>query len=152
MRIRLRALAPLALWLLCPPLLAQDYVPPRDAWAEVAPSEAGFDPARLAAAVDWAREHGEQAPADLRDALVASFGPREPGYRILGPVGTRGPGNGMILRGGRIVAEWGDTRRPEMTFSVAKSTLSVVAGLAYDDGLLPDPGQRVASHVHGPWF
>ena len=152
MRIRLRALAPLALWLLCLPLLAQDYVPPRDAWAEVAPSDAGFDPVRLAAAVDWAREHGEQTPADLRDALVASFGPREPGYRILGPVGTRGPANGMILRGGRIVAEWGDTRRPEMTFSVAKSTLSVVAGLAYDDGVLPDPGQRVASHVHGPWF
>ena len=112
MRSRLRTLAPLALWLLSLPALAQDYVPSRDAWSRAAPSEAGFDPTRLAAAVDWARANGEQAPADLRDALMASFGPREPDYRILGPVGTRGPANGMILRGGRIVAEWGTPHAP----------------------------------------
>ncbi len=152
--MRLRAILPLlfALLLACAPALAGDYVPPRHDWAWVSPAEAGFDPDKLAAAVAWAQAHGEQAPADLRDALQASFGEREPGYRILGPVGTRGPANGIILRGGRIVAEWGDTTRPEMTFSVTKSALSVVAGLAYDDGLLPDPGQRVGALVSGPWF
>lgn len=152
MRRSARTIATLLLCLLCLPAWALDYVPEREAWARVAPVEAGFDSARLAAAVDWARANGEQSPADLRDALMASFGPREPEYRILGPVGTRGAAHGMILRGGRIVAEWGDTARPEMTFSVAKSTLSVVAGLAFDDGWLPDPDERVAMRVHGPWF
>jgi CubicO group peptidase (beta-lactamase class C family) len=142
----------LALLLACAPAFAADYVPPRHDWARIAPAEAGFDADALAAAVTWARQHGEQAPADLRQALLSSFGEREPGYRILGPVGTRGTGNGMILRGGRIVAEWGDTARPEMTFSVAKSALSVVAGLAFDEGLLPDPEQRAGVLVPGPWF
>lgn len=152
MRRSARTIATLLLCLLCLPAWALDYVPEREAWARVTPAEAGFDSARLAAAVDWARANGEQSPADLRDALMASFGPREPEYRILGPVGTRGAANGMVLRGGRIVAEWGDTARPEMTFSVAKSTLSVVAGLAFDDGWLPDPDERVAMRVHGAWF
>src|SRR5207245_7890111 len=49
-----------------------------------------------------------------------------------------GPTNGIIIRHGFIVAEWGDTRRVYMTFSVAKSYLSTVAGLAYDRGLLQD--------------
>lgn len=142
----------LVLFAACASALAADYVPTRESWARQPPADAGFDPERLAAAVEWARTQGEQAPADLRDALWAAFGPREPDYRILGPVGTRGAANGLILRGGRIVAEWGDTHVPEMTFSVAKSTLSAVAGLAYDDGLLPDPAERVAVRVPGPWF
>jgi len=150
-RARLSVLFTLLL-LACVPALAGDYVPPRHDWARVAPAEAGFDAERLAAAIAWARENGEREPADLRDALLASFGEKEPGYRILGPVGKRGPANGIILRGGRIVAEWGDTARPEMTFSVAKSALSVVAGLAYDDGLLPDPDQRTGALVPGSWF
>lgn len=140
------------LLLACVPAVAADYVPARDAWARQAPSAAGFDPERLAAAVAWARDNGEREPADLRDALLASFGQREPDYRILGPVGRRGAANGMILRGGRIVAEWGDTATPEMTFSVAKSVLSNVAGLLHDDGRVPDTGRRVADDVHGPWF
>ncbi|MBD9368510.1 serine hydrolase [Xanthomonas sp. XNM01] len=140
------------LFLVGAPALAADYVPTRHDWARQAPAAAGFDPARLDAAVAWATQHGEQQPADLRDALLQSFGPREPDYRILGPVGRRGTANGMILRGGRIVAEWGDTTRPEMTFSVAKSVLATTAGLLHDDGLLPDMQHRVAVDVPGPLF
>mgnify|MGYP003575838082 CR=1 FL=1 len=140
------------LFLVGAPALAADYVPTRHDWARQAPAAAGFDPARLDAAVAWATQHGEQQPADLRDALLQAFGPREPDYRILGPVGRRGTANGMILRGGRIVAEWGDTTRPEMTFSVAKSVLATTAGLLHDDGLLPDMQHHVALDVPGPWF
>ena len=43
-----------------------------------------------------------------------------------------------MLRGGRIVAEWGDTQRVDMTFSASKSYVSVCAGLAHDAGLIPD--------------
>ena len=63
---------------------------------------------------------------------------------------ARRPG-GLILRGGRIVAEWGDTARADMTFSIAKSYLAILAGLAFDDGLiaLDDP---VARTVDDPAF
>ena len=46
-----------------------------------------------------------------------------------------------------IVAEWGDTARVDMTFSVAKSYLSMLAGLAVDRGLIRDLDEPV--HDHG---
>ena len=117
-----------ALLLACLPASARDYVPPRNDWAQQTPAEAGFDSERLAAAVAWAQANGEQAPADLRDALLDWFGPREPGYRILGPVGTRGAANGVILRGGRIVAEWGATPPPDTTAPTAAFTTPAAGG------------------------
>ena len=42
----------------------------------------------------------------------------------------------MWHTGGRIVAEWGDTERADMTFSATKSYLSTMVGLAWGDGLL----------------
>jgi CubicO group peptidase (beta-lactamase class C family) len=45
------------------------------------------------------------------------------------------------------VAEWGDTRRVDLTFSVAKSYLSTVAGLAFDRGLIPDVTRPVGELV-----
>ena len=59
-----------------------------------------------------------------------------PTTTVIGEVRPRGGVNGLILRGGRIVAEWGDTRRTDMTFSCAKSYIALVAGLAFDRGLI----------------
>ncbi len=42
----------------------------------------------------------------------------------------------MILKNGFIIAKWGDIKRVDMTFSVTKSFLSTVAGLAVDQGLI----------------
>ena len=39
-----------------------------------------------------------------------------------------------------------------MTFSVAKSYLGLLAGLAHADGLIPDLDGAVGQHVPGPWF
>ena len=49
---------------------------------------------------------------------------------MLGPVTPRGGHSGIVYRGGKVLAEWGDTNRADMTFSVAKSFLSLLAGLA----------------------
>ncbi len=57
---------------------------------------------------------------------------------VLGPVRPRGGPNGLVLRDGYIAAEWGDTGRADMTFSVAKSYLAVLAGLAAHRGLIRD--------------
>ena len=131
---------------------AADYVPPRGDWARVAPAQAGFDAGRLAAAVDYARSKAQTEPSDLRPVLIEAYGSREPDYRILGPLTPRAASSGLVIRGGRIVAEWGDIDRPDMTFSVAKSYLATVAGLAVDDGLIGPVDERVAVRVPGPWF
>lgn len=88
----------------------------------------------------------------MRQVLLDHYRDREPGYRILGPVLPRAQASGLVVRGGRIVAEWGDIDRVDMTFSAVKSYLSTVAGLAVEDGLIASLDQRVARDVPGPWF
>ncbi|MBA2237409.1 MAG: serine hydrolase, partial [Lysobacter sp.] len=134
------------------PAFAVDYVPPPQQWERRAPVQAGFDAGRLADAVAYAKENAQVEPSDLRVVLNQSFGKREPGYRILGPVVPRAQASGIIVRGGYIVAEWGDVERPDMTFSTVKSYLSTVAGLALGDGDLPALDQRVARSVPGAMF
>ena len=66
---------------------------------------------------------------------------------MLGPVRPRGGPNGLVLRAGVIVAEWGDTTRADMTFSVAKSYLAALAGIAVGRRLirsLDDPVREAA--------
>jgi CubicO group peptidase (beta-lactamase class C family) len=58
----------------------------------------------------------------------------------------------VLLRAGRIVATWGDTRRVDMTFSVAKSYLSMLAGLACADRLIADLDEPVGLSVHDGGF
>lgn len=71
---------------------------------------------------------------------------------MLGPVRPRGGPNGMVLRGGYVVAEWGDTRRADMTFSVAKSYLAVLAGIALARGLIRDVDDPVRDYAPDDGF
>jgi CubicO group peptidase (beta-lactamase class C family) len=71
----------------------------------------------------------------------------EPWPYVMGPVLDRGAPNGVVWVGGREVARWGDPGRREMAFSIAKSALGTVAGLAFDDGLLPDLDEPVVARV-----
>ena len=48
----------------------------------------------------------------------------------------RGDPNELILRHGKLVSEWGDTQRADMTFSATKSYLGVIAGVAVEQGLI----------------
>ena len=100
------------------------------------------------AGVRWTR-----AAADIETYLaaqVADVSHRE----VVGPLLAASGGSGVVLVGGRAVASWGDPAVPEMAFSVTKSVVSVVAGLAFDDGLLvPDqPVHEVvdAAELRGP--
>lgn len=129
-----------------------DYFPPRGEWADISALDAGFNPQRLAAAVSLAEASTVLEPRDLGVAIRNSYEDREPDYRVLGPTGERNQGSGVILSGGRMVAQWGDTRQPEMTFSVVKSYLSTIASLAWRDGLIADLDQAVHQLVRGPLF
>jgi len=143
-----------AVWLgtLVCPALAADYVPPRGTWATRSAVEAGFDPARLDAAVQLARQKTVAEPQDLRPVILDHYSTREPGFRVLGPTGTRSGGSGLVLRGGYVVAQWGDVERPEMVFSVAKSVLATVAGVAVADGRIARIDDPVARYVPEPHF
>ena len=143
-----------ALWLcvITAPVLAGDYVPPRGAWATRAVAEAGFDPAKLAAAVALAQQKTVAEPRDLGSVIFDHYSVREPGYRVLGPTGTRAGGSGLVVRGGYVVAQWGDVDRSEMVFSVAKSLLATVAGVAVADGRIASLDDRVARYVPEPLF
>src|SRR5207237_10589636 len=83
-------------------------------------------------AVEYMKTHETTTPArDFSDQEII-FG------KLLGSIPTeRGATNGLIIRHGYIVAEFGDTLRPDPTYSVAKSMLSTVAGIALDRGLIP---------------
>ncbi|QWZ09691.1 serine hydrolase [Nocardioides panacis] len=55
---------------------------------------------------------------------------------VLGPLLDGAGPSGVVVRRGTVLASWGDPTRVEMAFSVTKSVLSLVAGIAHDDGLL----------------
>jgi CubicO group peptidase (beta-lactamase class C family) len=118
------------------------YVPGEE-WEARSPAAVGLAPDGLAAAVEHHRAHESRWPRDFITASGRYIGVEdEPATsRVLGPVRPRGGPNGVVVRHGYLVAEWGDTARPDMTFSVAKSYLALLAGLAVDRGLirLDDP-------------
>ena len=126
---------------------AQDYYyPPKGDWEIKSPESMGFDKIKLNAAVQFALENEYSGSRDLRIAIIEGF-EREPFHEIAGPVKKRGVPAGLILKNGYIVAGWGDAGRVDMTFSVTKSYLSTVAGLALDRGMISSVDDKVAGYV-----
>jgi len=123
------------------------YFPERNAsWEEKNPSDYKISNTKLAEAVSFAEANEYSGSKDLRIAALNSFR-REPFHDILGPTKKRGGPAGMILKNGYIVAKWGETKRVDMTFSVTKSFLSTVAGLAYDHKLIVNVNNKVGQYV-----
>ncbi|MEM1315381.1 MAG: serine hydrolase [Pseudomonadota bacterium] len=107
------------------------------------PEAAGFDAAALAEAAAFAQAAESMMDRDVEKALAdGHFGEPWPIRKVIGPVKPRGAPSGLVMRGGRRAAAWGDVERVDMTFSATKSYLAICAGLALDDGLIPD--------VHAP--
>jgi CubicO group peptidase (beta-lactamase class C family) len=99
-----------------------------------------------------AAEHETPWSRDLAGMVTGDFQEQPPWNATLGPVRPRGGPNGLVLRGGDVAAEWGDITRADMTFSVAKSYLSILAGLAWDRGLIRDPHDEVRRTVDDGGF
>jgi CubicO group peptidase (beta-lactamase class C family) len=117
-----------------------------DIWEKRTSEELGMDSRLLQDAIDYAMANEWRGPKDLKDAITQSFS-REPYGTIIGPTKSRGGAAGIIIKNGYIVAEWGDTKRVDMTFSVTKSYLSTMAGLALDQGLIHDVDDPVKDYV-----
>jgi CubicO group peptidase (beta-lactamase class C family) len=117
-------------------LLGQRYFPPsHGAWGKKEPKEFKINSKKLESAIDFAMENEYSGSRDLRIAILKGFA-HEPYHKILGPTKKRGGPAGLILKNGYQIASWGDIKRVDMTFSVTKSYLSTVAGLAVDQNLI----------------
>jgi hypothetical protein len=113
--------------MLAPGLAAQSSSPKRTAyfpaagkWQHKASAEVNMDAGKLKEAVDWAEAHGSKW--DFEKDQVRVFG------KVLGALpAQRAATNGIILRHGYIVAEFGDTKTNDPVYSVAKSFISTTA-------------------------
>jgi len=118
-----------------------NYFPPAGAWQRKAPGFVGMDAAKLKEAVEWAETHGSKW--DFDKDQVSTFG------KVLGPLPKqRAATNGVILRHGYIVAEFGDTRSNDPVYSIGKSFISTTALIAVAKGLIRNVNDLVADYVH----
>ena len=100
-----------------------------------------MDSAKLKEAVEWALAHGSKW--DFGKDQLRAFG------RVLGALpAQRAATNGIILRHGYIVAEFGDTKANDPVYSVAKSFLSTTASIAFAKGLIHNVDDRLADYIH----
>jgi len=110
---------------------------------------------RFAAAIDFAVAHEIPWPRDPA-ADASGWGLHQvdppPYNRLRGPVHARGGVSGVVRQRGRVVAAWGEPDRADLTFSVAKSYLAMLAGVAHGRGLLPDVDEPVVERVRGIGF
>lgn len=127
-------------------LASERYFPDKNNWQRSSPEQQGLNPGKLKEAVSFALENEYSGDKDLRIAILKGFA-REPFHEILGPTKKRGGPAGLIVKNGYVVAEWGDLDRVEMTFSVTKSYLSTIAGLAVDHQLIHSVEDKVAKYV-----
>ena len=128
---------------------ASEYTPGRDPdWQWREPSQVGVNAERLAEAVRFAQANEVKWDRDVRKQIEKDVA-KEPYPAILGEARLRGGPAGMVIRRGYRIAEWGDVERVDMTFSVAKSYLSTVAGLALDGGLINSVDDPVRNYGVG---
>jgi CubicO group peptidase (beta-lactamase class C family) len=93
------------------------------------PRDPASDPAR------WGVHHADPPPFN----------------RLRGPVHPRGGVSGVVRIRGEEVAAWGEPDRADQTFSVAKTYLALLAGIAHSRGLL-EPGERLSERLPGIGF
>jgi CubicO group peptidase (beta-lactamase class C family) len=123
-------------------------VPPPGKWETRSPEALGLRAEGLQAAIAYHRAHESAWPRDFitRSGRFIGVADEPRDSEVLGPVRPRKDPNGLIVRGGQVVAEWGETDRVDMSFSIAKSYLALLAGLAVARGLIGSLDDPVSRH------
>ena len=127
------------------------YFPSKGNWKVKLPSDFNYDSKKIQKAIDFVIENQNNGNKDLRVEILKGFS-TEPYHSIKGPTKKRGETNGLIIKDGYIIASWGDTKRVDMTFSVTKSYLSAVAGIAVDKSLIRSEKDFVSNYVWDKTF
>jgi CubicO group peptidase (beta-lactamase class C family) len=92
----------------------------------------------------WSRDNSP--PWGIHDADPAPYN------RLYGPVYPRGAVSAIVFQRGECLAQIGDVHRADLTFSVAKTYLALLAGIAHDQGLLTDVREPVYRRCPGIGF
>ncbi len=92
--------------------------------------------------VDWSRD-----PAADGSNWGIHKHDRPPWNRLLGPVHARGPVSGVIRQGNQELVSWGEPDRCDLTFSVAKTYLALLTGVALERGLIDDIHEPVLERI-----
>ena len=112
------------------------YYPDAGTWTVKKPEDVGMISDKINEAIEFHEQSESKNPRNLEESHYRTYG-REPFGEGIGPFAERGPVTGLIIKNGYIIAQWGEPSRVDMTFSVTKSFLSSVVGVAYDDRLIP---------------
>src|SRR3954467_11981342 len=123
------------------------YFPGRFDWQHKRPDEVGMNAGMVADAVKIAIANESTGSKVMDRYLVESFFGREPFGTPIGPIKDRGGASGLITRHGYVVAEWGEPSRVDMTFSVTKTFLTTVVGLAWQRGLIRDVNDKARDYM-----
>ena len=119
------------------------YYPSKNYWESRTPDLEGMDSLLLQEAVDFAKTQETTQMTPTFSTQEDIFG------KLLGPMpSSRASTNGMIIRHGYIVAEWGDTHHADPTYSIAKSFLSLIAGITIDRGMIKSEKDLVQNYIH----
>jgi CubicO group peptidase (beta-lactamase class C family) len=126
--------------------IAQTPYYPDSIWLTKSPAELKMNPKIIDSAIAFAIKNETKTDSNLRIAILKAYA-NEPAFNILGPTRDRGKPAGLILKSGYIIAQWGDVKRADMTFSVTKSFLSTIAGLARDSKLIKNTSDPVNEYI-----
>ncbi len=107
---------------------------------------------KLEDAIAFAESHESTWDRDAGGKFGVHLNDPPPWNRLYGPIHSRGPASGVILHQGKELAAWGEPDRADLTFSVAKTYLALLAGVAHDRGLLPDVDERISKRLPGIGF
>ena len=127
------------------------YFPGKENWEVKSPTEFNYDSKKIQEAIDFVIKNQNKGDKDLRIEILKGFA-TEPYHSIKGPTKKRGESNGLIIKDGYIIASWGDTKRVDMTFSVTKSYLSAITGIAVDKNLIRSEKDFVSNYVWDKTF
>lgn len=103
-------------------------------------------------AISFAQAHESNWDRDATGKFGVHLNDPPPWNRLYGPIHSRGPVSGVILRDGKELATWGEPDRADLTYSVAKMYLALLAGVAFDRGLLPDVNELIGNRLPGIGF
>lgn len=107
---------------------------------------------KLREAVQFAIDHETPWTREITDKWGIHHEDPPPWNKLLGPVHARGPVSGTIILNGQTLISWGEPDRPDLTFSIAKTYLALLAGIAYDRGLFRNVDEPVGKRLHGIGF
>ena len=127
------------------------YFPTKGNWETKSPEFFKYDSRKINKAIDFVIKNQNNGNKDLRVEILKGFS-SEPYHTIKGPTKKRGESNGLIIKDGYIIASWGDTKRVDMTFSVTKSYLSAITGVAIDKNLIKSEKDIVSDYIWDKTF